>query len=271
MPKIILSKKGFDTTYGGYPSIINDKELISMPIPWSGTGFTYGQLHTPSGKNLFKIAEPYYSKTGVYDEKHNKIPFTRDTTCHPCPNVSNFFNRDNFCASFGQEGKPQGHLNNQGVGKDDIFLFFGLFKIGNEFKHIIYGYMKVGDIIKPQQLEQSREYYEKKYPWLNDQPHWTKGYAGEQNTIYVAEQNGYGAFAFDKELVLTRDGASTQRDWYVPALDGLTLSWGKKTFENGQVTLANGYGQEYVIQESDQAIKWANDLIEKHKTVKTCQ
>lgn len=31
--KVILSRKGFDSTYGGYPSLIlPDGELISLPI-----------------------------------------------------------------------------------------------------------------------------------------------------------------------------------------------------------------------------------------------
>ncbi|MFA5449239.1 MAG: hypothetical protein WC292_02205 [Clostridia bacterium] len=59
--KVILSKKRFDTSYGGYPSIIDGKDLISMPIPESSEVFQYSDLKTESGASFFDVVSPYYS------------------------------------------------------------------------------------------------------------------------------------------------------------------------------------------------------------------
>ncbi|MEA2089068.1 MAG: hypothetical protein U9O55_04515 [Patescibacteria group bacterium] len=42
--KIILSRKGFDSAMGGYPSPIINKKIISMPIPEKNGSHSYNQL-----------------------------------------------------------------------------------------------------------------------------------------------------------------------------------------------------------------------------------
>jgi len=44
--KIILSRKGFDSSYGGYPSpILPDKTLLSLPIPYLRNKIASGVLY----------------------------------------------------------------------------------------------------------------------------------------------------------------------------------------------------------------------------------
>ena len=49
---------------------------------------------------------------------------------------------------FWQCGAAQTHLQNQGVGKGDVFLFFGLFRDENtgESHHRIFGYLEIAEI-----------------------------------------------------------------------------------------------------------------------------
>jgi hypothetical protein len=55
---------------------------------------------------------------------------------------------DGTCA-FGQTGAAQTHLERQGVGLGDVFVFFGLFAAqpGGEPHHRIFGYLKVGCMV----------------------------------------------------------------------------------------------------------------------------
>ena len=50
--KVILSRKGFDSGSGGYPSIIlPNNEMITLPIPSRGDTYKYSEIYTKNGKN----------------------------------------------------------------------------------------------------------------------------------------------------------------------------------------------------------------------------
>ena len=102
--KIIFSRKGFDSTAGGIPSIKIGKKLQSLPIPYKkNTLTTYNHLNL--GKDV-----KYLSK--------NKI--RPSDTCHHDPNL--------ITGQFGQVGAAQTHLENNKVGTGDLFLFWGWFR-----------------------------------------------------------------------------------------------------------------------------------------------
>jgi hypothetical protein len=43
--KVILSRKGFDSGYGGYPSpVLPDGTILSLPIPIAGSGIRDSEL-----------------------------------------------------------------------------------------------------------------------------------------------------------------------------------------------------------------------------------
>lgn len=53
--KVILSRKGFDSCYGGYPSpILPDGSMISLPIPSSEDSICYKDLKIQN-KNLYEL------------------------------------------------------------------------------------------------------------------------------------------------------------------------------------------------------------------------
>jgi hypothetical protein len=53
--KIILSRKGFDSSYGGYPSpILPDGKMVSLPIPLKDD-LTYSDLEVKAGWTYYDL------------------------------------------------------------------------------------------------------------------------------------------------------------------------------------------------------------------------
>ncbi len=127
--RIIFSRKGFDSSAGGGPSPIVDGRPMSLPIPDSkgASRTTYGDI------GLAELAAVA-----------SRGKLSADSLCHHDP----MFLPDGTCA-FGQCGAAQTHLERQGVGLGDVFVFFGLFaeKETGEPHHRIFGYLKVEEII----------------------------------------------------------------------------------------------------------------------------
>jgi hypothetical protein len=168
-------------------------------------------------------------------------------------------------------------LENQHIGLGDLFLFFGWFREterGADGKlkyvskatdlHIIYGYLQVGRIInQPGEIA--------KYSW---HPH--ASFDTKNNSMYFARdtlswdntKSGYGVFQNNERLVLTKRGMS-RSCWALPAFfEGLKItglradSW--QTDQNGEryCRIANGMGQEFVVEENDAVSAWAKSLID---------
>ena len=56
--KIVLSRKGFDSSSGGYPSpILPDGKMLSLPIPGDWETLTYSDIIAPGGKTYAEILE----------------------------------------------------------------------------------------------------------------------------------------------------------------------------------------------------------------------
>ncbi|MDJ0643890.1 MAG: hypothetical protein QNJ15_13840 [Erythrobacter sp.] len=126
--KIVFSRKGFDSSAGGGPSPIVDGRPISLPIPAGIASQTsYGDL------GLGELAS-----------KASRARLGADDLCHHDP----MFCEDGTCV-FGQHSAAQSHLEGQGVGIGDVFLFFGLFaeEATGEPHHRIFAYLRVEEII----------------------------------------------------------------------------------------------------------------------------
>lgn len=122
MPKIILSRKGFDSSCGGYPSpILPDGTMVSLPIPATNENVT------PTYKDL-KCGDLSY-----LDLMHQlgMKKYTENSKVHLDPDI-NFSviqrEKENWKAIFGQCDASASHLDKQEVKTGDIFLFFGLFR-----------------------------------------------------------------------------------------------------------------------------------------------
>jgi len=126
--RIVLSRKGFDSTSGGGPSPIVDGRPLSLPIPAAEhSRTTYGALGL--GEHAARASR---GRLGASDLCHHDPMFLADDTC-----------------LFGQCGAAQTHLANRGVGAGDVFLFFGLFRDEDtsEPHHRIFGYLTVAERI----------------------------------------------------------------------------------------------------------------------------
>jgi len=127
--RIIFSRKGFDSSSGGGPSPIVDGVPVSLPIPDTKgmSRTTYGDLGL--GDHAARASR---GRLGAGDFAHHDPMFCDDGTC-----------------AFGQTGAAQTHLERQGVGVGDVFVFFGLFadEHTGEAHHRIFGYLRTETVI----------------------------------------------------------------------------------------------------------------------------
>ncbi|APE27770.1 hypothetical protein [Aurantiacibacter gangjinensis] len=126
--KIVFSRKGFDSSAGGGPSPIVDGRPISLPIPASGalSRTTYGELGL-----------------GEHAASASRGRLGADSLCHHDPMFL-----DDGRAILGQCSAAQTHLERQGVGEGDVFLFFGLFREGKTPPHHrIFAFLKVEEML----------------------------------------------------------------------------------------------------------------------------
>ena len=273
MRKIILSRKGFDSGAGGYPSpILPDGTMISFPIPEDNAGILYSALKY---KDL-----PYLELMKQLGIKK----FNENSRVHLDPDI-NYSVMERKCdkweAIFGQCDASASHLDNHKVKEGDIFIFFGWFrttvKTSSGYKydpkdkngrHIIWGYMEIGQKIK---------ITDKVYPehYLMH-PHFEDRNRGN-NTAYIATDKlsfnpslaGAGVLKYDESLVLS-DNSEKKTIWKLPEFfhpDCNTVMtyhtdikrWEKK----GDCCLLRcvDRGQEFVIYEKPEIEQWAKDII----------
>lgn len=225
--KLILSRKGFDSQYGGVASpIFPDGSMVSLPIPSGAPDPARFSDIAFNGSNLGEIA------AGL-----TKRPIFRFAHAHHDPDLSVDARPrlPGWRPAFGQVGAAQKHLANQGVGVGDLFLFFGWFREVEDFGrgvwryrsdaqnlHVLFGWLQVGEVLAlgpdSAELRASR-------PELAEHPHF-HGRWSEGNTVYVASERlaidgqdlgaGGGVFpAFHPGLQLTKPG-STRTVWSLP-------------------------------------------------------
>lgn len=263
--KIILSRKGFDSSNGKQPNpILPDGTLLSLPIP------------DPDGNNTFSSLS--WDGMSFYDIIHSLRPRTQlneNDMCHLDPDLRKDV-RDRLPGwkpAFGQSGSALTHLRNYGVSKGDLFLFFGwfketemnqgklIYKKGAKDLHVMYGYMQIGEII-----DQKADAPD----WLHDHPHIgdKKNRNEEKNAIFLPVNelsfmpnvNGCGLLNFRKDRVLTKEGMSRGR-WDLPEFfKEVQIShhpdpWRDNYFQSAAI------GQEFVLNANPQILGWAKQII----------
>jgi hypothetical protein len=226
--KIILSRKGFDSENGGMPSpIFPDGKMISLPIPTNEITSTV-QINDLqfSGYNIAKV---------VSDLKG----ISANQYVHLDPDINYGILKDrlkDWRGAFGQVHAAQGHLANNGIGKGDLFIYFGWFreveevhgvwqfKKGAKNLHVIYGWLCVDEIIS---VKGNVQNILEKYPWLTNHPH-LMGTWDNNNTIYIGSQSlpdtingkesGFGVFDTLRDIQILTDTTQNNRTlWKLPA------------------------------------------------------
>ncbi len=258
--KIILSRKGFDSSNGGCPSpILPDGTLLSMPIPSRKDSVKYIDLNC-EGKSLFEIIKELNPRTKI-EEKYY---------CHLDPDIRNYNVVENWQPLFGQEGASQTHLENQRVESGDIFLFFGWFRHA-EFRggklryvrntsdvHILWGYLQIDAIYRSFDTLPTRFGY---HPHAK-----AERFNKKNNSIYTApnelsldrDYRGSGTFNFNPCLVLSKKGFSRSK-WQLPEF----FKEVKVSYHSSKSFIKEGYfdsakiGQEFVVSEDIRVTEWA--------------
>lgn len=263
--KIILSRKGFDSQYGKMPSpILPDGTLLSLPIP--------SKIDVEN-----KFTEIYHENKSYYDIIHSLNPKTKIKDkyyCHLDPDIRLEARErlSGWTPAFGQEKSALRHLQNQGVGSGDLFLFFGWFKqteyINGQLSykkntpdwHVIYGYFQIGEMID----------HACEIPmWLQDHPHVKLERWKNPNVIFIAspqlslcsELPGAGCLRFSNNLILTKEGCS-KSIWSLPDFfRRIPISYNANSWqENSFVSAAKG--QEFVFEANDEVLKWIKKIIQ---------
>lgn len=187
--KLILSRKGFDSSSGGCPSpIFADGSLLSLPIPDERSSIRFRDLHYkgPEGTtgNYGDLIEDLCGKSKIANGCAHLDPDLVRTT---------YPRQRNWRPLLGQSKAAQGHLANQGVGPGDLFVFFGLFRAVENHsghwrfiksappQHIIWGWLQIEEQIKVDELSPAQ------LKWTRYHPH-CQHPADVSNTLYISSK-----------------------------------------------------------------------------------
>ena len=268
--KIVLSRKGFDSSRnsGGHPSpILPDGKMLSVPIPGRWETLTYNDIAAPGGKTYAEILEELGAGVEMGRELVHLDPDLMPGALRRPPN---------WLPAFGQANAAQSHLENRGVSRGDLFLFFGWFRHTEEADerlrfcgdangfHAIFGYLQIGDILCASGAAQLPT-------WLNGHPHADEAAMKRKtNTIYVSTEKlsfhqrypGAGVFEFDDRKMLTQKGELRSRWNLDPEIfRNVNISYhSESSWKDGYFQSA-GRGQEFVVHADEKVIEWAFSLI----------
>lgn len=264
--KVILSRKGYDSSYGGGASpIMPNGDLLSIPIPAGEKekGIPYAKLNYGE-RNYLSLMQELGMKIPAPAEAHFDPDIFEKALTRP----------PDWEGAFGQHGAALSHLRNLEVTKGDIFLFFGTFKrtfLSNhqlQFerdypRHILFGYLVVDKIL---------------VPGTDEIPEWLEGHAhvknqdlyGHLNAIYIGGE--FGSFKYHPQLVLTRDGFSKSQ-WQLPAFfhldQGTSISRHSakdmRLLGEQMMLSSRGIGQDFVISGNKKVGDWAERIIYRHQ------
>lgn len=284
--KIIISRKGFDSQYGGVPSpVFPDGRIVSLPIP------------SPAGLPAAMGNADELCLGDVIDELTNGR-LGNKTLIHIDPDLerSTLSRSSGWRSAFGQVGSAQSHLANQKVGAGDLFLFFGWFRPvelhngrwryvpNTKSFHSLFGWLRVSQMIRVEDVR-----LENLPNWLTDHPHIAHAdrFIGKNNTLYVAGHElglpcsaakiaGAGMFKqWSPSLKLSADG-ELKSVWNVPTwlepgpgrpaltYHGSSNRWSRDGNTLNLATVSKG--QEFVLDSTyyPEAIPWVAQLIQQH-------
>lgn len=280
--KIIFSRKGFDSASGGVPSpIFPDGNMLSLPIPDRQSPICYDDIKW----NEYQLGSIVSQLT------KGRIPGAYRAHLDPDLRPESIPRHDDWKPMLGQTGAAQGHLRKYSVDKDDVFLFFGLFRevVQKDGKiawdrtslprHMLWGWLQVGEVIQVDACDKT------KYKWAEYHPHFHRT-PEKSNTLYIAQKNmtlrgftaihhaGAGVFRkYSKAIQLTTPDSSRVTLWELPgwmlprdsrpplSYHGNSTKWSR----NGSITRleAVSRGQEFILDCTyyPEAADWLYKLI----------
>lgn len=266
--KVILSRKGFDSSFGGCPSpILPDGTLLSLPIP-SDDRDSYSDLNC-HGVNYAALLQQLR-------------PGKEYSHCHVDPDLRPGLRVapvEGWKPAFGQTDAARGVHKNAGVETGDVFLFFGWFRqveLGpngyrfvrksEDFYHhadlqVIYGYLQIGEIITdPEEIA--------KYSW---HPHASEKYSkNKANTLYLPtehlswnpKKDGFGTLDYRVDRVLTMEHKQRATWNEKPFLMPEHVYGNRKNSAKGEGLYYAGVWQELVLDDSEGLFEWVRSMID---------
>ena len=273
--KVIISRKGFDSSAGGVPSpILPDGSMLSLPIPDKSSPIRYEDI-SPHGGLVPELTKgkvrPHYGAHLDPDLVAGSIP--RQTGWRPI---------------FGQADADQRVLEREGVGPGDLFIYFGWFRRveardgrfqyarGARDLHVLWGWLQIGAVLKVG-VDIIPE-------WANYHPHVASPQERSLNTLYVSAETftvggaskgipGAGVFGtYHDGLCLTASGKTRSiwslPGWFLPSEGRAPLGYhgdlSRWSRDGDRVLLQTvGRGQEFVLhaEQYPEVIPWVKALV----------
>lgn len=262
--KIVLSRKGFDSSAGGVASpILEDGTLLSLPIPDPRGTYCLDDLH-PGGQPLGPIARDL-SKGAITPANRVHLDPDLDPTTVP--------RRPGWTPAFGQSAAAARHLERKAIGRGDVFLFFGWFRqverIRGQYRyhrgapdlHVLFGWLVVQNVIVPDHGPCPAG--------LERHPHFD-GSPRLHNRVYVGISGGpFQRFSRTLQLTAPDECRSRWRlpRWFLPATrPPLSYHSNPKRWRSdatGTLLDAVGRGQEFVLDAAayPEAHGWLDSLL----------
>ena len=278
--KLILSRKGFDSAAGGFPSpIMPDGPLLSLPIPIQDN-ICYSNLKFTKDVSYFEIISQLKPKVKINGKW---ILLTKETKCHLDPDLipDIYPRKPGWKPIFGQIDAAQSHLEKNNVREGDLFLFFGLFQETEyidgalKFKrnskpiHVIFGYFEIDKIHLIQEGTNVPDWM-LYHPHVADIKKWRR--KKPTNTIYEAKEHlsfnqkfpGACTFKYDSSLVLTKKDCSASK-WNLPdCFKNVNITYHSNSKKYGwkeDCFYSASRGQEFIIEGNKEIERWAKELI----------
>ena len=227
--KIVLSRKGFDSSSGGVPSpLLPDGTAVPLPIP------------ARHGPKRFRDVGWRDGSLGPLVEDLTGGRVRADHRCHLDPDLQPgaLPRPAAWRPVFGQHGAAQSHLAREGVGPGDVFLYFGWSQLAEPAPsgrwryvrhappvHRLFGWLQVSEVVA---VGMDTAGALAARPWLSDHPHVNGPSWRSNNTIYVSTRTlriggrrtgarGGGLFSgAGDRLTLTEPGTRHCSHWRLP-------------------------------------------------------
>jgi Nucleotide modification associated domain 3 len=178
--KIILSRKGFDSSAGGKASpIFPDGTMLSLPIPDKASPIAYQDIAGNQHASVGELVEDLAKRPPAH-----RAHLDPDLSAHALPRMHG------WRPLFGQEVAAEKHLENHNVGAGDIFVFFGRFRRverpASQWQyvrscrpvHVIFGWLQVAERVPVCEWPDTEE-------WAHYHPHFHRK-PHPANVVYVA-------------------------------------------------------------------------------------
>ena len=278
--RVVLSRKGLDSDFGGFPSpILPDGRIQSVPIPGDPDEIPYAVVR--SGYEDKSLCSLLSELSGFVRYNGEKSKWSEKTMCHLDPDLADgaYPRKAGWRGCFGQGGAAQTVLERAGVRAGDVFLFFGWFQKtelrGGRLRfrkgagfHMLYGYLQIDEAYYPQRSDRPIP------EWLQYHPHaLSRRLENPNNCIYLAAEKaswdptlpGYGLFPeIQEDLILTKPGMTRNR-WTLPEeFKGLRITYHSESAWKDGYFQSACRGQEFVFEEDGRVETWAKNLIDRH-------